>query len=251
MAVKVSKPHILIDGDILIYEASFGVEKPIHWGNDMWTLHADAREAKQRLDVQIVELVEALDASKYTICLSDFENFRKDLDPSYKSNRNSRKPVVYREVKDYVLDAWKAQIWPRLEADDVIGILATKLKNTVIVSIDKDFKTVPARIYNPSKPELGIYTVTPEEADRWHLIQTLTGDRVDGYSGCPGIGPKRAEVIVELGWPGVVEAYVKAGLSEEVAITQARLARILRKGDYTKKTRRVKLWAPQTPALSR
>lgn len=248
--VKVSKPHILIDGDILIYEASFGVEKSIHWGDDMWTLHADAREAKQRLDVQIVELVETLDAGKYTICLSDSENFRKDLDPSYKANRNSRKPVVYREVKDYVLDAWKAQVWPRLEADDVIGILATKLTDTVIVSIDKDFKTVPARIYNPSKPELGIYTVTKEEADRWHLIQTLTGDRVDGYSGCPGIGPKRAEQIVEGGWPAVVEAYVKAGLSEEVAITQARLARILRKGDYTKKTRRVKLWTPsKAPAL--
>lgn len=243
-----SKPHILIDGDILIYEACFGVEQPIHWGNDMWTLHADAREAKQRLDVHIVELVETLNAGKYTVCLSDSENFRKDLEPSYKANRNGRKPIIYREVKDYVIEAWKAQVWGRLEADDVIGIKATSMKDTVIVSIDKDFKTVPGRIYNPSKADLGIYEVSPSEADRWHLIQTLTGDRVDGYSGCPGIGPKKAEAIADGGWPAVVDAYQKAGLSEEFAVTQARLARILRKGDYIRKTRRVKLWTPAMQA---
>jgi DNA polymerase-1 len=92
--------------------------------------------------------------------------------------------------------------------------------------------------------------VSEREADRNHMIQTLTGDRTDGYPGCPGIGPARAEKIVDGGWDAVVDAYVKAGLNEATALTQARLARILRKGDYVRKTGLVKLWTPAKKAVA-
>jgi DNA polymerase-1 len=84
--------------------------------------------------------------------------------------------------------------------------------------------------------------ITEAEADRTHLIQTLTGDRTDGYPGCPGIGEKRAEAIADGGWSAVVESYEKAGLGEEYALTQARMAYILRHGDYKRGT--VRLWTP-------
>jgi hypothetical protein len=237
--------HILIDGDILCYTTAAAVEKSIDWGEDLWTLHSDFREAKQRVDVDIVEFVETLGGTDFTVCMSDSLNFRKQLYPDYKSNRaNVRKPVVFHELRQYILDNWDCQLWPRLEADDVMGILATGKEKCVIVSADKDLRTVPTRVYNPSKPDLGVIEVSPAEADRNHLIQTLTGDRTDGYPGCPGIGPARAEKIVDGGWPAVVDAYVKAGLNETVALTQARLARILRKGDYERKSGLVKLWSP-------
>ena len=244
--MKTEKPTLLIDGDTLVYEACFAVETPIHWGNDWWTLHADAAEAKQKIDAEVVELVEKLDAGGYKVCLSHPENFRKTIDPTYKSNRTSRKPICYGEVKAYVKEAWDAVMWPNIEADDCMGILATAdPENTIIVSIDKDMRGVPARVYNYRKPELGVVSISEAEADRFHLIQTLTGDTVDGYSGCPGIGPKRAEAIADGGWEAVVEAYAKAGLGEEFAITQARLARILRSGEYIKKTGRIKrYWTP-------
>jgi len=241
------KTHIVIDGDILCYTASAAVEKPIHWGDDFWTLHSDLSEARSRVDIDIVEFVERLNGSSYTVCFSDQANFRKLLYPEYKANRkDQRKPVAFSALRDYIREAWPCVQWKFLEADDVMGILATDpRKDVVIVSADKDMKTIPGRWFNPNNPDAGIIEVSREEADRNHLIQTLTGDRVDGYPGCPGIGPARAEKIVDGGWSAVVETYVKAGLSESYALTQARMAYILRRGDYARKTGKIKWWKPQ------
>ena len=90
---------------------------------------------------------------------------------------------------------------------------------------------------------------TPKECDWWHLIQTLTGDATDGYSGCPTVGKVTAQKILNdkkmtVGkmWELVVKAYAKQGLMEHDAFQQARVARILRHGDYNKKTGEVNLW---------
>lgn len=233
----------LIDGDILVYTVAFQCEVECDWGDDMWTLHSDAREARQRLDIDVMSFRRAVGCSHVRIALSSPTNFRKKFYPDYKANRaDQRKPLAYKALRRYVVETWKAKIVPDLEADDVIGMWATEEPGRIVVSCDKDFKTVPCRRFNPSKPDLGVIEVTPEEADRNHLIQTLTGDRVDGYPGCPGIGEVRAERIVDGGWPAVVDAFRGAGLDESHAITQARLARILRHGDYRR--RKVHLWTP-------
>lgn len=235
----------LIDGDILVYTVAFQVEQPIDWGDDMWTLHADLKEAKQRLDLELSEFKALLRARSVRVALSDSteRNFRKKLWPEYKANRTQRKPVVYAALRQYVKEVWRAVIKPGIEADDLLGIWSTeKPGKSVIVSADKDLRTVPGLIYSPSKHDLGILEITKEEADRNHLIQTLTGDRTDGYPGCPGIGEKRAEAIADGGWPAVVEAYEKAGFGEDYALTQARCAYILRHGDY--KRNKARLWTP-------
>ena len=38
---------MLVDGDLLVYKITSGIEEPIDWGNDVWTLHADLKLAKQ------------------------------------------------------------------------------------------------------------------------------------------------------------------------------------------------------------
>ena len=43
-------------------------------------------------------------------------------------------------------------------------------------------------------------------------------------------------------------AYAKAGFGEDYALTMARLARILRDGEYDFNTKKVNLWEP--PAMS-
>ena len=48
----------------------------------------------------------------------------------------------------------------------------------------------------------------------------------------------------EIYWQHVLKAYAKAGLSEEEALTQARVARICRSNDYDFKTKQVILWSP-------
>ena len=89
--------------------------------------------------------------------------------------------------------------------------------------------------------------ITPEEGARWHLIQTMSGDNTDGYSGVPGIGIKRAEQIFKLKgytWKAVVETFEEKGMTEEDALQNARLARILTTDDYDSEKKEPILWTP-------
>ena len=133
---------------------------------------------------------------------------------------------------------------PELEADDAMGIYATKLTGNIIVSPDKDMRQIPGKLYNLEDTT----TITPDEGARWHLIQTLAGDQTDGYSGVPGIGVKRAETLFNkegYSWATVVKAFEDKGLTEEDALLNARLARILTVEDYDSKQKEPKLWTPE------
>ena len=235
---------ILIDGDILLYKAASAVEEPIHWGDDFWTLHADAGSAKDSFDREIERLQKRLEVSEVCVALSDPDhNWRLEVLATYKHNRrDKRKPVVYQALREHATETYETVQYPGLEADDVLGILSGE--GRIIVSDDKDLKTIPGQLYTPARDDH--IEITVEEADRNHLLQTLTGDTVDGYSGCPGIGPKRAQAVLKEGtWDEVVEAYLKAGLSEEVALGQARVARILRPDEWNHETEEVVLWIPK------
>ena len=131
-----------------------------------------------------------------------------------------------------------------LEADDAMGIYATQHPGNIIVSPDKDMKQIPGKLYNLEDT----ITITPEEGAKWHLIQTLAGDQTDGYSGVPGIGVKRAETLFNkegYSWATVVKAFTDKGLTEEDALLNARLARILTIEDYDTEQQEPKLWTPE------
>lgn len=241
---------ILIDGDILAYRTAAAVEYAVCWDadQDLWSLTADAREAKQRIDLEIVALKQRLEADKVLIAFSDAKNFRKEVLPTYKWNRKAtRKPTILPELRDYCINAYPTRVIPRLEADDVLGILGTSrtLKGTkIIVSEDKDLLQIPGYVYRPSEDT--VHKISKQKADRWFFTQVLTGDSTDGYTGLPGCGPKTAEKILQVGcWGEVVEAYENKGLNENEALTQARVARILRASDFNLRTKKVKLWAPK------
>ena len=154
-------------------------------------------------------------------------------------------------------------IKPGLEADDCLGILATLPsfmagRQKVIVSVDKDMKGIPGFFYDMGKPDLGIQPISREDADLWHMTQTLIGDAADGYPGCPKIGPMTAKKLFDgiprdYGhlWPVVVSAFEKVGFGEAEAVTQARLARILRAEDWDFNTKEVKLWTPLSTCKTR
>ena len=132
-----------------------------------------------------------------------------------------------------------------------MGILATKPDNVgkcIVVSNDKDLKTIPGELYRPTSDER--QTLTQEEADKNFLTQCLTGDSTDSYSGVPGIGPKKAEAILggRPAWSSVEQAYIKAGLTRDDAITQARLARILRWSDWDEEKGEVNTLDTLTPS---
>lgn len=244
---------LLIDGDVVAYQFATAAETPIHWGDDLWTLHADAKEAKAKMDNFLAGLKEDLEADQMVIALSDRTRnyFRKQILPTYKAGRDKvRKPIILRELREHLETQYKSYERPGLEGDDILGILATTDKiikgEKLIVSIDKDLKTVPGLHYNTNKPELGVYSISEEEANYWHFFQTLTGDSSDGYIGCPGVGPKRSEELLSESptWETIERVFQKSGLGFHEALVQGRIARILRATDYDFKKKQAILWMP-------
>lgn len=244
--------HLLIDGDVVAYKAAIAVEKAIEWEPGMWTWHADEDEAKAAILSEVAYLLDTFGADKFTLALTDSVNFRKAILPTYKGNRaNVKKPLVLSSIRKWLVETQGAKMKPGLEGDDILGIMAT-MKHTderIIISIDKDLKSIPGLYVR--KVEDGVTEVSEVEADIWHLMQTLMGDATDGYKGCPGIGAKKAEKLLQdagsspaARWKVVVETYTKANLDEHEALTQARVARILRASDYDFKTNKPILWSP-------
>jgi len=237
---------LLIDGDIVVYRYSSIVEHEVDWGDDVWSLWADAKEAKQ-LILQYLEILKDMtEADDFIVCFSDKDNFRKTVYPDYKHNRKGkRKPVCYKACLEWMEKEFKSCTMPTLEGDDVMGILATsgKYDDPVIVSEDKDMKTVPCLLWRGGE----MSRVSEKDADYYHLYQTLVGDTTDGYGGLRGTGDKRATQLLKdegATWNTVVKAYEKAGYTEEDALVQARLARILRHTDYDHKKKEPILWTP-------
>ena len=241
--------NVLIDADMIVFRTAVAAETPVNWWGDFWTLHADAAEAKAQTDDLIVSLIDKVlnhydyeGEYRITLCFTDLEdNFRKHILPTYKANREGRrKPMIFPAIKEWCKKHYNCLEIPSLEADDCIGILATNGIPAVIISGDKDFRTIPCRFYDFSRDEF--YETSPEEADYWWFYQTLVGDRADNYAGCPGVGEVSAKKLLdkECSWDTVVKAYELKGLSEEDALVQARVARILRNGDY--KDGKVILW---------
>lgn len=273
-----TKPTLIIDGDIIAYKAAASVEKAIKWDDDLWTLHAFLNEGVESMEAQIAKITERLDGGDCVFALSDGRSFRYDVLPTYKHNRKDvRKPLILAQLKQHLLDNYRTYLRPRLEGDDVLGILMTSKViihgPKIQVSIDKDQRQIPGWFYHQGKDEL--VEISAEEADRWHAIQTLAGDPTDGYGGCPGIGMERAVAAVEAMtklvpythqlksgprkglmetrfaeepadtlWDVVLSRFQAAGLSEEAALQQSRAARILRVTDYDFTRKQPILWNP-------
>jgi len=240
---------LLIDGDILIYKIATSAEVATNWG-DLWTLHCDQKKCEAEVDNAIDDLGSNLEADDYVVCLTDKDNFRKDILPSYKDNRKAkRKPMVLGALREYVMKKHNGVVWKNLEADDVMGIMATEPtdEKRIIVSIDKDMRTIPCKL---SQDGMTVDDVPLKLANYWHMIQTLTGDKTDNYDGIDGVGIKTAEKLImkytnvshkDL-WDIVQGIYKDKGYTEAEALQQARVAHICRHGDYNKKTGEVKLW---------
>lgn len=246
---------LAIDADILLYQAATSAEQEIDWGEDLWSLHTNLKEAKDIFQSHVDQIRADTKVDKAVYCLSDPKhNFRKDVYPDYKSGRKkTRKPLGYKALVEWLEENFDTLKKPTLEADDVCGILSTKSENKgkcIIVSSDKDLATIPGQLYRPHTKEL--LTISEDEALKNFLMQVLTGDVTDSYKGIPGIGPKKAEAILgpRPHWGAVEEAYIKAGMTRDDAIQQARLARILHWSDYDTNKGEVKLWTPNTSATS-
>ncbi len=245
------KPTLVIDGDIILYQAAQGAEEEVEWEPDMWTVNSDLNKAKAAVKYSIDDLKFRTELDDIIIALSDTTNFRKTVYPEYKANRSgSRKPVGYKALKEWIQTEYPSIIKPGIEADDVMGIMATHPdKDVVLWTLDKDLKTIPGKLLKDDE----WLEISQREADYFFLCQVLAGDPVDNFPGCRGIGMKTAEKLmpfdagfdVNVYWQTkVIPAYAKAGFDADFALTQARLARILRWEDWDADKQEPILWTP-------
>jgi 5'-3' exonuclease len=260
------KRLLLIDGDEFLFRACAAVEKEVKFnvilGEVDWNeppihvLGSNPEQAREVLDEMLNRIFERFETREHLLCFSSPPNFRYTVDPTYKNNRaNSRKPLCYVDLREQVEADFKCKALPGLEADDVMGIIATTpaiaKRNPIIVSQDKDMQTIPTSVWRQGE----LVNVTEDQADYYHMFQTLVGDTSDGYRGCPGVGKVKAEKLlmspngvqplyVAAMWPIVVAQFEKAKLTEQDALTQARLARILRYSDWDNEKKEPILWSP-------
>ena len=238
---------LLIDADYIVYKDCAACETEIDYGNDVIVVQSKFSEALDRVMRDLYTVANDLGCFDDSILFfSDSTNFRKSIDPDYKGHRNRKKPCGYRRVIEALKEDFPVITIPTLEADDAIGIYATKEQGHIICSPDKDMRQIPGDLYD-FKNE--VMSVNKEDGRRWHLIQTLSGDATDGYSGVPGIGIKRAEALFkEQGytWDTVVTAFASKGLDEAEALKNARLAKILQDKDYDSTRQKPILWTATT-----
>lgn len=253
------KKVVLIDGDEFVFKGCAAVEEEVKWDDQNHVLYANSNKAWKNVSEMIERIFDRFETKDHVICFSTDPrtNFRYSVDPTYKNHRTeSRKPLCYKTIRDRLLETFTCQSFHDLEADDVMGVLATRKSKAqhIIVSQDKDMKTIPGTVWTGKD----LLQISEGEADYWHMYQTLVGDTSDGYKGCPGIGKVKAEKLLKEAmeqprhngenvlWPVVVAQFEKAELTEADALVQARLARILRWSDWDPETKKPILWTPKT-----
>ena len=111
-------------------------------------------DAEAYIENYFAELQDKLGKGDLRLYLSDKDNWRRDILPTI------RLIVLVHESLCYCLLSVNGcrqdtlhVLCRCLEADDLLGIKATKEKDCVIVSEDKDLKTIPAQSLIPVKDD--------------------------------------------------------------------------------------------------
>tara|TARA_B100000131_G_C17978037_1_gene557402 strand:+ start:78 stop:812 length:735 start_codon:yes stop_codon:yes gene_type:complete len=242
---------LLIDADWLIYNSCCACEQDTRWTEHEHTLHSDERDIMNLIDSRI-DVFKNIAGEKHDIimCFTSYPTFRHEIFPEYKIHRiGKRKPLALRSVINSCKKIYDCVSYPNLEGDDVLGLLATngQYKNPIIVSVDKDMRTIPCKLIAAEEVE----HITEKKANRHWFEMSIAGDSTDGIVGVKGTGMVTATKLladtpdtIDALWSKVAETYTKKGYTLADAILNARLTRILREGDYDYKTGEVKLWQP-------
>ena len=159
--------------------------------------------------------------------------------------------MCYKPARKYLRNAYVTLQSKWLEADDLMGIECTKdTDNTCIVSTDKDLLTIPGKHWDFDGKV--IYDISEDMAEKNFFRQALSGDQVDGYPGCLGVGAVTANRVLEEAdkkgssrWEAVRNTYKARGFDEEFAILQARMAYILQKEQFNGIDKYPTLWEPK------
>ena len=201
----------------------------------------------EKVDNKIQEILLETKADYYVLLVSKGKYFRHEISKSkespegtYKANRTYGEQIWVKTIKEYLIAKYKAVWYPNLEADDVAvwlmnktlyfhtdeGIITDSNKcwntildvpevNKILVAKDKDLLySIPGKHLNFSK-KLGQDTygmewvnTSEEEAANFKALQLLMGDSSDGVDALKGVGPKKAQKIIDEWENDSIEGYI-------------------------------------------
>ena len=220
--------ELILDLDSLLYKAGSSVEKNIrhvrqggveianfNYAKDL-KIFLKEREDVEELEIEVehwvdteqsalklfdllVHGIKELRHDRFVMYLGGTNNFRYDIAPDYKANRDGMpKPVHLQALTDYAIR--KGAIVPDgYEADDSVAIRAWEHLNAgtnfVIAGIDKDLRQIPGWHYNYGKGNPP-FEIDPTTAEFNFYVQLLMGDSSDNIPGIKGVGIKTAEKLL-------------------------------------------------------
>lgn len=178
----------LIDSDIVAYRVAAASE------------NETVEVALLRADELMRRILHETDATEYKAYLSGSDNFRKQIYPAYKANRDDKpRPKYLQAVREFLVTEWKASVCDGIEADDALGIEQSRAHldlylcefrglvprvPTIICSIDKDLLQIEGQHYNFVK-QSAIF-VDRMQGLRNFYTQLIMGDRSDNIPGFDG-----------------------------------------------------------------
>lgn len=212
------RPIYLVDSSMYVFRAWFSMPR------EFFDVEQNPTNAVQGFTRFVCELVEREKPEHIIFAFDESldSNFRNELYPAYKANRDPA-PEELKKQFDYCKRMCRALGFQVLadgyfEADDLIGSALTQARAegrpSLILSADKDLSQL-----------LGEHDVQWDYAknERWQLAGVkakhgvhahqladylgLTGDAVDNIPGVPGIGPKTAATL--LGHFGTLDALLE------------------------------------------
>ena len=95
---------LLLDADMLLFQAVVSAEVEIEWCPDIITTHLPLKEVRYIFTELIESKKRQANADKICCCWTSNSNFRKEVEPSYKANRNKldrRKPVGFKAARQW------------------------------------------------------------------------------------------------------------------------------------------------------
>lgn len=161
---------------------------------------------------------------RVVVCCDSPKSIRKEWCPTYKSNR---KPKPEDGIESLISVPERVKAWgvpvvqcDGYEADDVIASLVVQAwpEDVQIIGSEKDFfclicdnvRLVGKAGYITANDCVTKFGVAPSQMQDW---LALVGDAADAIPGCPGIGPSKATLLLEMF--GTIEG-VKAANDDEL-----------------------------------
>ena len=216
------KQLFFLDAYALIYRAYYGfINKPLvnSKGLNTGPIYGFLKTLQDVLSTDLTVDGNRIQPTHLAVCFDPKGGtFRHREFPTYKAQREAQ-PEAITEAVPYIKRLIEAYNIPIIEvadyeADDVIGTLALQADatgefETFMLTPDKDYAQLVSehcRIFKPKSfgPGYEILGV-PEVLAKYGLKRTeqvidylgLMGDSADNIPGCPGVGPKTAQKLIE------------------------------------------------------